>query len=156
VRASFALAHAALPHMVKAGFGHVVTMSPPVEVAAVAHHAAYAVSKFGMTMLALAIAEEYAEHNVTGHALWPSTLIESQATIGHGLGEPRQWRKADILADALVALVSREPRARAGRAWLDEEVLRAEGVTDFSRYQCVPGSEPPRLGFRDIPPISGA
>jgi citronellol/citronellal dehydrogenase len=154
VRASFALSHAALPHMVKAGFGHVVTMSPPVELGAVAHHAAYAVSKFGMTMLALAIAAEHAEHNVTGNALWPATLIESQATIGNHLGEPRHWRKADILADALVAIVSREPRSRPGRAWIDEDVLRAEGVTDFSRYQCVPGSEPMRLGFADIPPIS--
>ncbi len=154
VRASIAQSHAALPHMVKQRFGHDVMMSPPVDPKAVAHHGAYAVSKFGMTILAHAIAAEYREHNVTGHALWPATLIESQATVGFGLGEPKLWRKADILADALVALVSREPRDGGGRAWIDEEVLAAEGVTDLRRYRCVPDSEPPRLGFDAIPPIS--
>ncbi len=154
VRASFALSHAALPHMVKRGWGHIVMMSPPVDVKAVAHHGAYAVSKFGMTILAHAIAAEYRDHNVTAHALWPATLLESQATAGFSLGEPRLWRKPDIIADALVALVSREPRDRGGRAWIDEEVLAAEGITDLRKYRCIPDSEPPRMRFDEIPAIS--
>jgi citronellol/citronellal dehydrogenase len=100
-----------------------------------------------MTLLAQAIAEETAGTNVTAHSLWPATAVESYATINFGLGGPEQWRKADVIADAVVALLSREPSARPGRSWIDEEVLRAEGVTDFSKYQCVPGVEPPHFPF---------
>jgi citronellol/citronellal dehydrogenase len=151
VRASFVLAHAALPHMIKNRWGHLVMMSPPVDPSAVAHHGAYAVSKFGMTMIAQAIAMEAREHNVTAHALWPATAVESYATMNFGLGGPEIWRKADILADAVVALLVREPSARMGRAWIDEELLRSEGVTDFSKYQCVPGVEPPHFPFSALP-----
>ncbi len=153
-RASFALARAALPHMLARRWGHMIMMSPPVEAAACAHHGAYAISKFGMTMVALAIAEEYAEQNITANALWPATAIESFATINFGLGGPELWRKADILADATVALLAKEPSARRGKAWIDEDLLREEGVTDFSRYQCVPGVEPPKFPFSALPKVT--
>lgn len=156
VRAAFVLSHAVLPHMMKQRWGHVVMMSPPVDTSAVAHHGAYAVSKFGMTMVAQAIAEEAADHNVTAHALWPATAIESYATMNFGLGGPELWRKPDILADATIALLSREPSARRGRAWIDEVLLREEGVTDFSKYQCVPGSEPPHFPFSGLPRVTEA
>jgi citronellol/citronellal dehydrogenase len=151
VRASFVLAHAVLPHMMDRKYGHILMMAPPVDMDAVAGHGAYSVSKFGMTMIAQAITEECAEHNVTAHALWPATAVESYATMNFGLGGPEIWRKADIIADATVALLAKEPSARPGKAWIDEDLLREEGVTDFSKYQCVPGSEPPRLTFRSIP-----
>ena len=34
VRASFVLAHAVLPHMIKQKWGHIVMMSPPLEASA--------------------------------------------------------------------------------------------------------------------------
>ncbi len=151
VRAAFVLSRAVLPHMLKQRWGQIVMMSPPVEPNAVAHHGAYAVSKFGMTMIAQAIAEEAQDSNVTAHALWPATAVESYATRNFGLGGPELWRKAEILADAVVALLAREPSARPGGSWIDEDVLRADGVTDFSRYQCVAGSEPPRFPFSGLP-----
>jgi citronellol/citronellal dehydrogenase len=156
VRASFVLAHAALPHMIKNRWGHIVMMSPPVDPAAVGHHGAYAVSKFGMTMIAQAIADEGREHNVTASALWPATAIESFATMNFGMGGPEVWRKADILADATLALLTKEPSARMGRAWIDEELLRSEGVTDFAKYQCVPGCEPPHFPFSALPRLTEA
>jgi citronellol/citronellal dehydrogenase len=156
VRASFILSHAVLPHMIQRRYGHIVMMSPPVDVTMCGHHGAYAVSKFGMTMIARAIADEYAEHNVTAHALWPATAIESYATLNFGLGGPEMWRKADILSDATVALLAREPSARPGKAWIDEILLREEGVTDFSKYQCVPGVEPPQFPFSAIPKATQA
>lgn len=156
VRAAFTLARAVLPHMVSRSYGHIVMMSPPLPTDAsdpsmYGHHGAYAVSKFGMTMIAHAITAEHEERNITAHALWPATAIESFATMNFGLGGPELWRKADILADATVALLAREPSARRGRSWLDEDLLRSEGVTDFSKYQCVPGVEPPRFPFSAIP-----
>jgi citronellol/citronellal dehydrogenase len=155
VRAAFVLSRAVLPHMYKQRGGHIVMMSPPVDSSAVAHHGAYAVSKFGMTMIAQAIAEEGRDHNVTAHALWPATAIESFATKNFGLGGPELWRKPDILADATVALLAREPSAHmGGRAWIDEILLREEGVTDFSQYQCVPGVEPPHFPFKGLPTVT--
>ena len=151
VRAAFVLSHAVLPHMIERKYGHIVMMSPPVEHEAVGGHAAYAVSKFGMTMIARGIADECAAHNVTAHALWPATAVESYATKNFGLGGPEIWRKADILADATVAILSKEPSAAKGRAVIDEDYLREQGVTDFTKYQCVPGSEPPRISFSNIP-----
>ena len=91
-----------------------------------------------------------------GMALWPATAIESYATMNFGMGGPEVWRKADILADAVIALLSREPSARPGRAWVDEELLRAEGVTDFAKYQCVPGQEPPHFPFSALPRLTEA
>ncbi len=154
VRATFTLSHAALPQMIEQKWGHIITMSPPVDASACAHHGAYAVSKFGMTMIALAIAEEAHAHNVTANSLWPATAVESYATINFGMGGPEVWRKPDILADAAIALITKEPSARPGRSWIDEDVLRADGVTDFSKYQCAPGFEPPHIPFSGLPPMT--
>jgi citronellol/citronellal dehydrogenase len=155
VRASFVLSRAVLPHMISRRWGHIVMMSPPMDAEATAHHGAYAVSKFGMTMIASAIAEEARHQNVAAHALWPATMIESSATEVHlGQVDKSMWRSADILADATIALISREPSERTGKAWIDEEVLRADGVADFTKYRLDPAVEPPRFTFRDLPPIS--
>jgi citronellol/citronellal dehydrogenase len=84
---------------------------------------------------------------VAVNSLWPVTIIESQASINHGLGTPEMWRKADILTDCVLRLAQKEPSEVTGQALLDEDFLRAEGVTDFSGYACVPGSNPPRLSW---------
>jgi citronellol/citronellal dehydrogenase len=57
------------------------------------------------------------------------------------------WRKPDILVDCVVRLVQKEPGAVTGRALLDEDFLREEGVSDFGPYACVPGSQPPRVSW---------
>jgi citronellol/citronellal dehydrogenase len=48
-------------------------------------------------------------------------------------------------------LLSKEPASLTGQALLDEDFLRGEGVTDFSAYSCVPGTEPPRLSWSMLP-----
>jgi len=144
-KAPHELCRLCIPHLRNSGGGHIVNMSPPVEKAAVvAGKAAYMVSKFGMSYLAIALKEELADDPIAVNALWPVTLIESAATANLGLGEKKDWRKADILADALVAMVSRAPRELgSGRTYLDEEVLtELVGVSDFSSYACVEGATP--------------
>ena len=108
---------------------------------------AYAISKFGMTLIAQGVADEVREHNVAANALWPATLIESQATIRWGMGDRTLWRKPDIVADAMVGIFAKEPRVFTGQTLIDEDFLRAEGTTDFARYRCDPDHEPPRVGF---------
>lgn len=144
-RASFLAAHYALPHMIERGFGHIIVMSPPVEVAHTPHKTAYFISKFGMTLLAHGLAGEVADKNVACNALWPATLVESQATINFGIGDRSMWRKPSILADATAAICGFEPRELTGNAFLDEEVLRMVGIDDLASYACVPGSSPPPM-----------
>ena len=82
-----------------------------------------------------------------GKAGLAAEAIETFATKNFGLGGPEDWRKPAIVADAVVALLAKEPSARMGKAWIDEAVLREEGVTDFTKYQCSPGHEPPHFPF---------
>jgi citronellol/citronellal dehydrogenase len=126
-------------------WGHIINMSPPVDLGMVPGRIAYAISKLGMTLLTVGLAEEMRAHNVAVNSLWPATIIESQASINNALGTPAMWRKPDILVDCVLRLAAKEPAALTGQALIDEEFLRGEGVTDFSGYACVPGTEPPRL-----------
>ena len=71
-RASFALAAACLPHMREAGYGHIVNQSPPIELDKLAGMTAYYISKFGMTLGALGIAQEYKGKGVAANSIWVS------------------------------------------------------------------------------------
>jgi citronellol/citronellal dehydrogenase len=146
-RGAFSCTHHLLPAMRAQRFGHVLMLSPPVEPAAAGGKIAYAISKFGMTLIAHGLADEVREDNVAANALWPATMIESLATINWGLGDRTVWRKPDILADATLRIFAKDPRTFTGNALIDEDFLRAEGVTDFSGYRCDPAHEPPRIGF---------
>jgi citronellol/citronellal dehydrogenase len=146
-RAAFLLSRAALPHMIAQKWGHIINMSPPIDLRVLPGRIAYFMSKFGMTMLTQGLAEEVRSANVAVNSLWPVTIIESFASINWGLGTPAMWRKPEILVDCVLKLVHKEPAALTGQSLLDEEFLRSEGVTDFSGYACVPGTEPPRMSW---------
>jgi citronellol/citronellal dehydrogenase len=143
-RAAFLCCRAVLPAMMRQG-GHIINMSPPLDLTMVPGRIAYAISKLGMTLLTHGLAEEVRSHCVAVNSLWPATIIESQASINSNLGTRAMWRKPDILVDAVRRLVCKDPAEFTGRALIDEDFLRAEGVTDFGGYACVPGTDPPRL-----------
>jgi citronellol/citronellal dehydrogenase len=144
-RASFLMAQAVLPAMMERRWGHIINMSPPIETRVVPGRIAYFISKFGMTLLTHGLAEEVRSANIGVNSLWPVTIIESQASINWGLGSREQWRKPDILVDCVLRLVRKDPLEVTGQALLDEDFLRAEGVTDLSGYACVPGTTPMRI-----------
>jgi len=83
------------------------------------------------------------------NSLWPATLIESQATIHHRFGAPPLWRKPTIMSDAIIAVISKG-HTFTGNQLVDEDFLRAEGVSDFTGYRCVEDSEPPRVDYSDM------
>lgn len=151
-RAAFLCCRAVLPGMIERRWGHIVNMSPPLDLSIVPGRIGYSISKLGMTLLSLGLAEEVQPYNVAVNSLWPVTIIESQASINWGLGKPELWRKPDILVDAVLRLVQKEPGEVTGRALLDEDFLRAEGATDFSGYACVPGTNPPRILWSSVRP----
>lgn len=146
-RGSFAMTHLCLPVMAKGGFGRVITMSPPIQThySAFKGFTAYNISKFGMTMCAMGVAAEYEGQGITGHSLWPATVIESQASKNFELGGREMWRKAAILSDCVLGLVSSPDYT--GQQLIDDEYLQDQhGFTaeDLAVYRCVPDVEPPR------------
>ncbi|CAE8610646.1 unnamed protein product [Polarella glacialis] len=147
-RGSFAMTSLCLPHMAKNGFGRVICMSPPIQTGfrAFKGFTAYNISKFGMTMCAMGAAAEYEGKGITGHSLWPATIIESQASKNFELGGRDQWRLAAILSDAVLGLVS-APDSYTGHQLIDDEYLQEEhGLTseDLAVYRCDPNVEPSR------------
>lgn len=144
-RGAFYLTKLALPHMKRNKFGRVICMSPPIKTDAESYkgYAAYNISKFGMTMVAMGVAAEGKESNVTGNSLWPATVIESQASINFDLGNRSLWRKSTILADAALAIIG--DGSVNGRQLIDDEFLNEKGVKDLKIYRYDPNVEPPRL-----------
>lgn len=147
-RGSFILARLALPHMKRNNFGRVICMSPPISTEYTAYKGmtAYFMSKFGMSMVALGVAAENEGYDITGNALWPATVIESQAAINFDLGERRLWRRATVLADAACAIVC-DPMCN-GRMLIDDEYLVERGLdpeVDLRHYRYDKDYDPPRL-----------
>ncbi len=145
VRAAYCAAHYALPHLLRAGGGAVVNMSPPLDLRFLGGKVAYGISKLGMSLLAIGLAQECGAAGLRSFALWPATAIETAATINYGLGGPEQWRMPAIVADALLAALAAPLEAVQGRCLVDEEILATVGVKDFSPYLCVPGGKPLRI-----------
>ena len=143
-RGSYMLSHYLLPLMEKTGSGHVIMHSPPINLDNIGGYTGYMMSKYGMTICALGIAQEYRERGIVANTIWPSTLIESYATINNNLGDKKMWRKPDIICDAIEYMLM-EDQTFTGNMLIDEEYLRDKGVTDFEKYRCVPDSEPPKI-----------
>jgi len=141
MRGTFLCSQACLPHLKKAENPHILVMSPPISLKPqwFGPHLAYTMSKFGMSMCVLGLAEEFRADGVAVNALWPKSVIATAALamLGDAV-KPDHCRTPDIVADAAHALLTRPSRQTTGRFLTDEEVLAEEGVCDFSRYAMDP------------------
>jgi citronellol/citronellal dehydrogenase len=137
VRGTYAVMHACAPFLKRQG-GHVLTLSPPIDLDPkwLGPHAAYTLSKYGMSMLTLGVAEELRGDGVAANCLWPRTLIATAAVqnLLGGEASMARSRRPEIVADAAHAILSRPPADCTGTCFIDDDVLRAEGVTDFAPY----------------------
>ena len=138
-RGTFVLSRAALPHLRESDHAHVLTLSPPLSADPkwLRGHAAYTLSKMGMTMLTLGLAADEAEAGIGANCLWPRTLIAT-AAVQNLLGGDEAMRRArtpEIYADAAFEVLRRDPRECTGNAYIDDEVLAEAGITDLSGYQ---------------------
>jgi citronellol/citronellal dehydrogenase len=142
-RGTFACSRACLPHLTKAANPHILTLSPPLSIDPrwYGPHLAYTLSKMGMSQCVLGLAEELRDAGIAVNALWPRTVIATSAVRNLLGGEEtlRGCRTPDIVADAAHAVLTRPARSTSGQFFIDEDVLRAKGVTDFARYQAKPG-----------------
>ena len=145
-RGTFVVSRACLPHLKRSGNPHILTLSPPISLEPrwLGPHIGYTIAKYGMTLCALGFAAEFRDDGIASNALWPRTLIAT-AAVQNLLGGDKAMarsRKPELYADAAYAVITKPSRECSGNAFLCEDVLAAEGVTDFDRYAYRPGAEP--------------
>jgi len=145
VRGTFMLSRAALPHLLKAANPHILSLCPPLNLAPhwLGAHPGYTLAKYGMTLCALGFAAEFAGQGVASNTLWPRTTIATAAVANVLGGEAmmRRSRMPAIMADAAHAILTTGSRELSGQSLIDEELLRARGMTDFDGYAVDPSAE---------------
>jgi citronellol/citronellal dehydrogenase len=138
LRGTFLLSSKALPHLREGTNPHILSLSPPLNMSPhwLGAHPAYTLAKYGMTLLTLGWAAEYAEHGVAANCLWPETFIATAAVqnLLGGDSALEKSRTAEIVADAALEIMARPARECTGNTFLDVEVLREAGVADLSKY----------------------
>ena len=145
VRGTFFMTQACLPHLQKSSNAHILTLSPPINLIDkwMGPHIAYTMSKFNMSMMALAWAAEFKKDGIASNALWPKTTIDTAAVRNLLGGETlaNMSRTTDILADAAYFILSKTNQDYSGNTFIDEDVLAKEGITDLAKYSVVAGAK---------------
>lgn len=145
VRAAFLCSKLCLPWLKRSDHPHILSLAPPprLEPRWFAPHLAYTLSKYGMSLCVLGMAEELREHGIGVNALWPRTTIDTAAVRNLLGGEEmaRRSRTPAIVADAAHAILRRDPKECTGNFFTDEEVLREEGVEDLGGYAVDPEAD---------------
>ncbi len=141
-RATFLCSKLCLPYLLKAENPHILTLSPPLnaDMKWFKRIAPYTMTKYGMTMITLGLAREFRENGLGANTLWPRTGIATAAVRNILGGEEavRHCRTPEIVSDAAWAILTRKSRECAGNCFIDEEVLREEGIGDFTPYAVDP------------------
>jgi citronellol/citronellal dehydrogenase len=145
MRGTFLTSRSAIPYLRKAANPHILSLSPPLDLRAnwFAQHLPYTISKYGMSMVMLGMAEEFRADGIACNALWPRTTVAT-AAVEFALGGEqmmRSSRRPEIMADAAYAIFNRSSRDFTGQFVIDDAVLAEEGVTDFSGYRYDPTQE---------------
>ena len=142
-RGAFAVTQACLPWLLESDHAHVLTLSPPLDLAEhwFARHPAYSLAKYGMSLLSLGWAGEF-RGRIAVNCLWPRTTIDTAAVrnLLGGKAMANASRRPEIMGDAAVAILSRGTDF-TGWFCLDDLVLAAEGVSDLDDYAVIPGAE---------------
>jgi citronellol/citronellal dehydrogenase len=144
-RGTFVTTRACLPYLKQAANPHVLTMSPPLDLKPrwFAGHLAYSLSKYGMSLCMLGLAQEYRAAGIACNALWPRTTIATAAVefaLG-GAAMMRRSRRPEIVADAAYVILNRLARECTGQFFIDDSVLYEAGVRDFAPYSVEPGGK---------------
>lgn len=142
VRGTYLCSKLCIPHLKKAENPHVLNLSPPLSMDAkwFKNHTAYTMAKYGMSMCVLGMAAEFKKDKIAFNALWPRTTIDTAAIRNIVGGEPmaKKSRIPDIMADAAYYILTQPSDSYTGQFLIDDEVLKAQGITDFKSYQVDP------------------
>ena len=142
VRGTFLICQNSIPHLKLSDNPHILNLSPPINLNPkwFAGHVAYTMSKYGMSMIVLGLAQELRKYKIAVNALWPKTTIAT-AAVENLLGGDfliQKSRKPEIVADAAYYILSRPSSECTGNFFIDEELLSKEGITDFNKYAVNP------------------
>ncbi len=140
MRGTFLCTQKAVPHLQRSANPHVLNIAPPLHSTLsprwFAPHVAYTMAKYGMSLCAMGMAEEFRPLGIAVNALWPRTAIDTEAIrLIAGSDARTRTRTPAIMADAAYWILTQPSRSVTGRFFLDDEVLRATGVSDFSKYR---------------------
>jgi citronellol/citronellal dehydrogenase len=157
-RGTFVLSKYSIPHLRKSSNAHILTLSPPISTDPKwfgTVGVGYIVSKYGMSLATLGLAEELRGDGIAANSLWPRTVIDT-AAVRNVVGSElvKTARTAQIMADAAYAIVTK-PTSVTGQFFIDDEVLLADGVTDFSPYRLCDSEEELTLDLWVEPATSG-
>jgi citronellol/citronellal dehydrogenase len=140
-RGTFLCSKLCLSHLARSTNPHILVLAPPLNITErwFAPHLAYSLAKYGMSLCVLGLAGELRRQGIAVNALWPRTVIGTAALqvamSGHSSEEQRRVRKPEILADAAHIILTSPSRELTGKFCLDEDILRAAGITDFGHYR---------------------
>jgi len=142
VRGTFFMSQACIPYLKQAHNPHILNLSPPLNLDArwFGPHLAYTLSKYGMSMIVMGLAEELRQYRIAANALWPRTTIAT-AAVKNVLGGDflvQRSRTPEIVADAAYYILQRPSFETTGNFFIDEDVLQQQGVNDFSKYAINP------------------
>jgi citronellol/citronellal dehydrogenase len=143
VRGTFATSQACIPYLKKSENPHILNLAPPLNMSPrwFKDHCAYTMAKYGMSMCVLGMAEELKADGIAVNALWPRTVILTAALAMIPGVDPAACRKPEIVADAAHAILSRDSKSCSGNFFIDEEVLKEEGVSDLDQYAVKAGGK---------------
>jgi len=144
IRGTFMVSKLCLPYLQKGRNPHILNLSPPLNMNSVwfKNHAAYTMSKYGMSMCVLGMAEELREEGIAVNALWPRTAIHTAAIeMISGRDAGSFSRKPEIMADAAYAILCRDAKTFTGNFTVDDDILKEEGITNLDQYAVDPSSK---------------
>lgn len=141
-RAVLSLSKAALPALKRSENGHIINLSPPLNLAPkwFKNFGPYTVTKYGMSMLTISMAEEYKRYGISVNSLWPKTVI-STAAVEFESGNAstvKMGRHPKIMADAAFEIIKTEKQGLSGELLIDEELLLSRGYQDLDGYRFDP------------------
>jgi len=139
-RGTFLCAQVCLPYLEKSANPHILTLAPPPSLDPKwwAPHTGYTLAKMGMSFVTLGLAAEFGARGVAVNALWPRTIVATDALNMIPGIDPQRCRRPEIVADAAHAVLTQPARSLNGKFLIDEDVLREAGVTDFAPYAVDP------------------
>lgn len=146
-RGTFLCSKLCLPHLKKSKNPHILNISPPLSIFSqgvnwFAPHVGYTMAKYGMTLCAYGMSEEFAPFKIAVNTLWPRTAIATAAVVNLLGGEAsiKMSRKPEIMADAAYEILTSKSDEVTGKFFMDDEVLISCNAMELSKYACVEGT----------------
>ena len=144
VRGTYVCSKTCLPFLKNSQNPHILNLSPPINLKPkwFENFTAYTISKYSMSMITLGMSSEYKKYNIAVNSLWTKTAINTSAiSMLGGFVTPDQCRIPEIVSEAAYIILSKKSNETTGNFFIDENVLKENGETDFDKYAVKPGTK---------------